>query len=227
MTAACRARLGVPTRRNDVGLQKARRLDCHDCVESAKCSDFPPCCRVCRRRFALVISRLGLKGAVDQLVTKITKYAPRKEFDETHANPSGEEHLAECDRPAARRICAVERATRSEVPVANGGFPPVLDQSTMATPPVTVKEVVSVRDRARRPEFSEETKMAPRSRARGLVTDPTRPSRPPNSSRAPASTHNASPSPTSRWRARSSSASARRARRTPSSSLTWRTRRSR
>ena len=84
----------------------------------------------------------------------------------THANPSGEEHLAECDRPAARRICAVERATRSEVPVANGGFPPVLDQSTMATPPVTVKEVVSVRDRARRPEFSEETKMARRSRAR-------------------------------------------------------------
>ena len=74
----------------------------------------------------------------------------------THANPSGEEHLAECDRPAARRICAVERATRSEVPVANGGFPPVLDQSTMATPPVTVKEVVSVRDRARRPEFSED-----------------------------------------------------------------------
>ena len=84
----------------------------------------------------------------------------------THANPSGEEHLAECDRPAARRIRAVERATRSEVPVANGGFPPVLDQSTMATPPVTVKEVVSVRDRARHPEFSEETKMAPRSRAR-------------------------------------------------------------
>jgi hypothetical protein len=26
----------------------------------------------------------------------------------------------------------------------------------MATPPVTVKEVVSVRDRARRPEFSED-----------------------------------------------------------------------
>ena len=62
----------------------------------------------------------------------------------------------------------MERATRSEVPVANGGFPPALDQSTMATPPVTVKEVVSVRDRARHPEFSrgdENGTEIPRARA--------------------------------------------------------------
>lgn len=187
------------------------------------------CCRVCRRRFALVISltpRFERCASYISISHKNREIRPAKGVRWTHANPSGEEHLAECDRPAARRIRAVERATRSEVPVANGGFPPVLDQSTMATPPVTVKEVVSVRDRARRPEFSEDENGTEIARAR-LVTDPTRPSRPPNSSRAPASTHNASPSPTSRWRARSSSASARRARRTPSSSLTWRTRRSR
>ena len=54
MTAACRARRGVPTRRNDVGLQKARRLVC---VESLSPSvPIFLCCRVCRRRFALVIS---------------------------------------------------------------------------------------------------------------------------------------------------------------------------
>ena len=85
----------------------------------------------------------------------------------------------------------MERATRSEVPVANGGFPPALDQSTMATPPVTVKEVVSVRDRARHPNFQRRRYGTEIPRAR-LVTDPTRPSHPPNSSRAPASTHNAS-----------------------------------
>ena len=96
--------------------------------------------------------------------------------------------------------------------------------------PVTVKEVVSVRARA----LSRLTN--PRSAIfrsgfsgclLGAPNPSTPPSRPIRSSRAPASTRNASLSPISRWRARSLSACARRVCRIAWSSSIWPTRCSR
>jgi len=117
-----------------------------------------------------------------------------------------------------------------KLPAAHGGFPPEVDrQGTMATPPVTVKEVVSVRVIAWpvsspciSPALLPGTKTGP-DLATVWCPDPSSPTTP-CSSPARASTQHASPSPTSRWKARSSSAFGKQARRTPWSSWTWRTR---
>ena len=100
----------------------------------------------------------------------------------------------------------------------------------MATPPVTVKEVVSVRARALARRTNPRSAIFRSGISGCLLGAPnpsTPPSRPIRSSRAPASTRNASLSPISRWRARSSSACARRVCRTAWSSSIWPTRCSR